>query len=340
MSNKVVGYGELLLRLTPHEHGNLIEQSENLKMAFAGAEANILADLSMLGHSTSFVSAFPDNPIGRSAHNFIRRYGVDSKFISFDDGRLGTYYIEHGSSIRGTRVTYDRAGSSVSNKLITEQEWESILENANYFVLTGITPALSQTCRSNIKSALNAANTNGVKVVVDLNYRRKLWDQLEAKKSFLSILPFVDILIANIGSANDVFDIDVGPISDYDSLIKATELAIKGLEEISHFECVAMTMRLQHSASDNQLGGIIKRGNKFYYSASIKTNIVDRLGGGDAFVAGVLHGLINGWGENEIVKFASAAFALTQTLEGDINYMTEQEIMAVANGALKGYVNR
>jgi len=340
MSLTVVGYGELMLRLTPQEHGSLLEQSESLKFGFAGAEANILGDLSLLGHKVGFVSTFPKNSIGRSALKYLGQLGIDESLVTWDDGRIGTYYIEHGSSIRGTRVTYDRANSSVTNTKITAQAWQNILRGAKYFVLTGITPALSQVCRDNIKEALSVANMSGIKVVVDLNYRRTLWDQFSAKQSFLSILPFVDVLIGNVGSVRDIFGIGVHKFSGYDSLIKATEIAVKGLEEISYFDCVALTMRLQKSATENELGGVIKRGDQYFYSASIKTEIVDRLGGGDAFTAGIIHGLINDWPEDKIIKFASASFALTQTLKGDINYMTEAEILAVANGAVKGYVKR
>ena len=337
---KIIGYGELLLRLTPYDHGSLIEQSEVLKMGFAGAEANIIADLALLGHPTGFVTAFPQNPVGRSAAQFLQRYAVDTQTVIWDSGRVGTYYIEHGTSLRGTRVTYDRANSSVSNTTIAQKEWEGIFSQTDYFILTGITPALSQTCRDNVKTALEVAKSLGVKVVFDLNYRRTLWSTAEAKTSFDSILPFVDILIGNTGSAYDVFDIKTDAISDYASLEKATQQATDALDELGDFDWIAMTMRLQNSANDNILGGLIKKDNQYFFSEPLPVTIVDRLGGGDAFAAAALHGIIKGWSVSETVNFANAAFAVTQTIQGDINYLTESEMLAIANGNVKGFVQR
>lgn len=340
MQNKIVAYGELLLRLTPAEVGALIEQSHSLDMGFAGAEANIIADLALLDHQTTFISAFPNNPIGRKAKQFLQGFGVVTDSILLDQGRMGTYYIEHGSTIRGTRVTYDRANSSVCHAVFSEQDWDSILTDSSHFVLTGITPALSQICRDNIAIALRIAKNKNIKVVFDLNYRRKLWTAAEARESFNTILPQVDILMANTGSAHDVFDIQTPAIDGFNSLEAATAKAIQGLENLGDFDMIAMTMRLQSNASQNVLGGMIKHKGTMYNSQALSIQIVDRLGGGDAFSAAVIHGLIHQWTPQEIVNFASAAFAATQTLKGDINYMTEQELEQIAHGNVQGFVKR
>lgn len=339
MSKNIVGYGELLLRLTPIEHGNLIEQSDTLQMAFAGAEANIIIDLTLLGHPTSFVSAFPENPIGRSANQFLQKFGVATNHLTWDKGRVGTYYIEHGTSIRGTRVTYDRANSSINQTQLGEKKWEQIFENASFLILTGITPALSSICRNNIQIALEIAKEKGVQVVFDLNYRRTLWDKKSARLSFEKILPFVDVLIANTGSAYDVFEIKTDNIQDYESLQTATQQAADKLSNLGDFEWLGMTLRLQNSANDNILGGMIKKDN-YYFSTPLPTRIVDRLGGGDAFTAAMVHGIINNWTPNKIVNFATAAFGATQTLQGDINYLTEEELQRIAVGNIKGFVKR
>ena len=339
MSSTIIGYGELLLRLTPIEHGNLIEQSDTLQMAFAGAEANILIDLSLLGNSTCFISAFPKNPVGRAAHQFLQKFGVDTQHLMWDKGRLGAYYIEHGTSIRGTRVTYDRANSSICLNKIEAEIWEQVFEKTSYFILTGITPALSAICQENIKIALEVAKSKGVKVVFDLNYRRTLWVAKEAQRSFESILPFVDILIANTGAANDVFDITTSPIKDYESLQSATQQAADQLCKLGNFEWIGMTLRLQQSANDNILGGMVKK-EDYYFSDPLPTQIVDRLGGGDAFSAALLHGIIHQWPTTKIVNFATAAFAATQTLQGDINYLTEEELQSIAAGNIRGFVKR
>lgn len=340
MNNKIVGYGELLLRLTPVEYGGLVEQSEALKMGFAGAEANIIADLALLGHATAFVTAFPQNPVGRKANQFLQRYGIDSDSVIWNNGRLGTYYIEHGTSIRGSRVTYDREDSLVTKTTFTTAEWETILQGASYFILTGVTPALSAVCQQTIANALQVCKSLDVKVVFDLNYRRTLWTKEEAKKSFESILPFVNILIGNVGSAYDVFDIKTAEADDYTSLKLSTQQAADALSQLGNFDWIAMTMRLQTNANDNELGGMIKEGNDYFFSPSIETKIIDRLGGGDAFAAAVLHGIIKNWPDQKIVNFANAAFAITQTLHGDINYISEQELRQVASGSVKGHVMR
>jgi 2-dehydro-3-deoxygluconokinase len=339
-NKKIVGYGELMLRLSPLEHGTLMEQTNNLKMGFAGAEANILADMALLGHSTVFVSAFPQNPVGRAALLFLQRFGINTQSIFWNQERLGTYFIEHGTSVRATRVTYDRKQSSVSTTVISKVGWETILDGASYFVLTGITPALSKICRYNIETALEIAEKKKVKIAFDLNYRRTLWSTHEARESFETILQKVDILFANIGAAADVFDIAPPPIKSYVDLKHATEQAAHQLNKLGQFEYLAMTLRLQQSANNNMLGGMILKEEESLFSRPISTEIIDRLGGGDAFAAALLHGLIRKWPLDKTINFAGAAFAATQTITGDINYLTEQELLAMASGDLQGFVKR
>ena len=340
MKEKIIGYGELLLRLSPIGHGDLIEQSTSLNMDFAGAEANIIADLALLGHPTSFISALPNNPVGRAANQFLQKFRIDTNDMIWDDGRVGAYYIEHGVAIRGTRVTYDRANSSVANTELSSEIWSKIFNQASYFILTGITPALSETCRENIQRALTAAKEQGVKVVFDLNYRRTLWSMQEARNSFEKILPYVDILIANKGAAFDVFDVQTIKVEDYKTMAIATQQAAIALSEKGDFDCIAMTMRLQNTAEDNVLGGMIQIGQEQTFSQPIPSKIIDRLGGGDAFAAGIIHGLIKEWSGEKMVNFATAAFANTQTIKGDINYTSEKELLSIAAGNLQGYVKR
>lgn len=340
MKNLIVGYGELLLRLTPSHHGELIEQSHSLGMSFAGAEANILADLSNLGHSTQFVSSFPDNPIGRKAAQFLKQNGIDVEELNWDQRRMGTYFIEHGHSIRGTRVTYDRKDSSVCYNVVSKEKWEEIFKDASYFMLTGVTPALSANCRQNIQTALQSAKENDVTIVFDLNYRRSLWNGEEARKSFIEILPLVDVLVGNVGSAKDVFNIDINKWTDYEGLCSATLNTVKGLQELGEFDVIGMTMRIQKSASQNLLGGMILHRGIAEFSDPIDVDVVDRIGGGDAFTAGMIHGRIKDWEDSKIVQFSNACYAATHTLSGDINQLTERELLNLAEGQLKGYTKR
>ena len=340
MKQTIVGYGEVMLRLTPNDHGSLIEQSDVLKMAFAGAEANILCNLACLGHTTQFVSSFPKNPIGRSANQFLHSIGVGTNFMNWDEGRMGTYFIEHGTSIRSTRVTYDRTNSSVSKLVIAQEVWGKVLSNASYLVLTGITPALSAICKKNIETALVVAKKEKVKVVFDLNYRRTLWPKEEAKNSFVNFLPYVDLLFANIGSAYDVFNIPIKEINGFTDLEDASIASAKALYEFGDFDMIGMTIRQQNSAQKHLLGGLVTNGTANYLSSKLSCEVVDRLGGGDAFVTGVLHGLIRGWNYEKMINFATAAFATTQTLKGDINYMTEEELLAISSGDTLGFIKR
>ena len=309
-------------------------------MNFAGAEANIIADLSLLGHKTQLISALPNNPIGKKALKFLNQYGTDTDSIIWDQGRMGTYYIEHGEDIRGTQVTYDRKDSSFTHLSLNENDWEKILENSSHLVITGITPALSKTAEGSLLNALTVAKSKNCKVVFDLNFRRTLWTVEAAKKSFGRILPYVAILFGNIGSVNDVFGANIEMENDFEALQKGTENAIELVSQLGDFETVGMTIRQQKTASDNVLGGMIKQGGQLTTGLSIPTKIKDRLGGGDAFAAGVLHGILSDWDMKKTVDFATAAFALTQTLSGDINYLDEKQILAVSQGNLKGYVKR
>ena len=336
----VVGYGELMMRYTPYHRGNLIEQSDALKISFAGAESNILANLSLFGHSTVFLSSLPNDPLGRSAKNYLNKHGIDTQYVKWKQGRLGNYFVEHGNSIRGTRVTYDRSNSSFSNSRVSEKDWNNVLKNTDFLVLTGITPALSKLCKQNITTGLEVARELDVNVVFDLNYRRKLFTKKEAREAFEKILPYVNILVANIGSAYDVYEIEFEPIQDLESLKLATIGSANKLADLGNFDSIAMTMRNQNNANNNDLGGVIIEGNKYYSSDFINIDVIDRLGGGDAFVSGMLHGLVNKWEKQKIVSFATAAFALTQTIEGDINYFTEKELLDISKGKVFGHIRR
>ena len=339
MGQVISGFGELLLRLSPQGHEDLIVQSDALEMGFAGAEANILADLSHWGQATQFITALPENPLGKKALMFLNQHGVGTQNIHIDQGRMGTYYIEHGTAIRGTQVTYDRKESSFSKWDLSEKDWENFLENSSHFMVTGITPALSESCQKSLLNGLKIAKTN-CKVVFDLNFRRSLWSATSAKKSFSEILPYVDILLGNIGSVNDVFDAQIKTQNDFDALTEATKKAIDFISQSGNFETIAMTIRQQINATENVLGGVLKQGDKVWSSLSIPTTIKDRLGGGDAFAAGILFGKLSNWEMQKTLDFASAAFATTQTLKGDINYLSTKEILSVSEGNLKGHVKR
>ena len=340
MEKHIAGFGELLLRLSPQGHEDLIVQSDALEMSFAGAEFNILADLSHWGHPTQFITALPENPLGKKAIMFLHQNGVGTKNIKVGQGRMGTYFIEHGTAIRGTQVTYDRKNSSITLWNLSEKDWENFLKNSSHFVVTGITPALSASSQKSLLKGLKIAQELNCKVVFDLNFRRSLWDAKSAKKSFSEILPFVNILLGNIGSVNDVFEANIKTKNDFEALNHGTKNAIDFASHLGDFETIAMTIRQQINATENVLGGMIKEGDNSLTSLSIPTAIKDRLGGGDAFAAGILHGKLSGWELQKTLNFATASFAITQTLKGDINYLSEKEIQSLSYGNFRGHVKR
>jgi len=340
MGKHITGFGELLLRLSPQVHEDLIVQSDALEMSFAGAEFNILADLSHCGHPTQFITALPENPLGKKAIMFLQQNGVGTKNIRLDQGRMGTYFIEHGTAIRGTQVTYDRNNSSITLWDLSEKDWEGFLKSSSYFVVTGITPALSASCQKSLLKGLKVAQKLNCKVVFDLNFRRSLWVAKSAQKSFSKILPFVNILLGNIGSVNDTFEANINIKNDFEALNQGTKNAIDFVSHLGDFDTIAMTIRQQINATENVLGGMIKEGGNALTSLAIPTTIKDRLGGGDAFAAGILHGKLSGWELQKTLDFATASFAMTQTLKGDINYLSEKEIQSVSEGNFRGHVKR
>jgi 2-dehydro-3-deoxygluconokinase len=340
MGQIISGFGELLLRLSPQGHEDLIVQSNALEMGFGGAEANILADLAHWGQSTQFITALPENPLGKKAVMFLNQNGVSTHNTFMDEGRMGSYYVEHGTAIRATQVTYDRKDSSFARWSLDEKDWEKLLENSSHFVVTGITPALSENCQKSLLNGLKMAQKTNCKVIFDLNFRRSLWSATSAKKSFSQILPHVDILLGNLGAINDVFDAQIKSKNDFEALQEATVKAIDFARQLGSFQTIAMTIRQQINASENILGGMLKEGDKLRSSLSIPTTIKDRLGGGDAFAAGILLGKLSHWEMQKTLDFATAAFATTQTLKGDINYLDVKEILSVSEGNLKGHVKR
>lgn len=337
---KIVSFGEILLRFTPNQLQERVVTANSFHRAYAGAESNVAIDLSILGHEVQYVTCLPDNPLGEGAENSLREYGVDTSFIVWGGKRMGTYYIEHGASIRPTRVTYDREGSAVAMIQPGQIHWDEIFTGKDWFVLTGITPALSAACAEESMIALKKAKANGLQVAFDLNFRRTLWSREEARKALTPMMPYVDVLFANAGSAHDVFDIQTEECDDWEVQMTSTRQAAKALSRIGNFKLIALTVREQESATENGWAGILYDGNTLYESKKYRFQVVDRLGGGDAFFAGVLHGLIKRWNLQETVEFGTAASALKHTLPGDLNIVSEKEILEIAEGNISGRVKR
>lgn len=332
-----VAFGELMLRLTPDVPGTKIHSAEAFQVGFAGAEANVASSLAWLGHEVAFVTKFPDNQLGDAALSSLRSFGINTHPILRGGDRIGTYFIEIGSSIRPSSVFYDRAGSAISQIGPDEFNWSDILEDQNWLFLSGITPALSKQCATETLLAAKTAKQLGVKVAFDMNYRRTLWsDPADARTIFDKILQHTDLLFGNAGVLKDVYELESRGADETEKTEHAARLAHEKLG----IDQVAFTIRENLSASRNRLSALSLVGGELQTSKTYEVEVTDRLGTGDAFAAAFLHGITRGWDQSQTLEFASAAFALKHTIRGDQHTSTEKEIQAIAAGNVFGQVLR
>lgn len=341
MGKKVITFGDLMLRLNPPGFKRFI-QAESFDATYTGAEANVAVSLANLGLDSYFVSKVPDHEIGQAAINYLRRYGVNTSYIIRGGDRLGLFYLEMGASQRPSKIIYDRAFSSFCQIKAGELDWEKILDGACWFHFTGITPALGGGPTEVALEAVKVAKKKGLKVSVDLNYRKKLWTPEKANQVMSKFMEYVDIAIGNEEDAEKVFgikaahsDVTSGKIDELGYREVARELADRfGLEK------VAITLRESISASDNNWSALLYDGESFYRSKVYKIHIVDRVGGGDAFAGGLIYSLIIGKSAQEALEFAVAASCLKHAIFGDLNLVTVAEVENLMKGDTSGRVQR
>ncbi len=339
--SEVVLFGEIMLRLSP-EGFNRFVQAEKFNVHYGGSEANVAFSLANYGMDSSFVTKLPDNEIGQSAFNKLRQFGVDTSNIIKEGERLGIYYLEKGASQRPSKVIYDRSHSAIAESEIDDFNWDEILKDAKWFHFSGITPALSDNLAEICLIACRKAKENNVTVSCDLNYRAKLWSENKANEVMSNIMEYVDVCIANEEDIEKVFgikadntDVDKGQL-DYDSYqVVADELLNK-----FNLTKIACTLRTSISASDNKWTSMLYDGEEFYQSREYEVHIVDRVGGGDSFVAGLIYGFLNDLPDAESLEFATAASCLKHSIEGDFNLVTVDEVKSLASGNASGRVQR
>ncbi|MBC8403469.1 MAG: sugar kinase [Candidatus Marinimicrobia bacterium] len=338
---KVITFGEIMLRLAPNNFERII-QAKQFQAIYGGGEANVAISLALFGEETYFVSRIPNNLVGDAAVNSLRSFGVLTDYILRGGQRIGIYFLEHGASIRPSKVVYDRAGSAVSMLEPGMIDWKNILHEMTWFHITGITPALSPSCAAASIEALKIAKTLGLTVSCDLNYRKKLWSRNEAAKVMSELIQFVDVIISNEEDAADVFGIHAknNDVTNGNLSVEGYRIVAEQLMDRSSAKLIAITLRESLSASDNNWSAILYDGENLYNSRKYSIHIVDRIGGGDSFGAGLIHGLINGWKRQDTLDFAVAASALKQTILGDFNLVNENDVMEVVNGNLSGRVQR
>ena len=332
-----VTFGEIMLRLTPQENRGKIVTATAFNVSYAGSESNIASSLSILGNDTQFVTKLPLNSLGDGALRSLRGHGIQTDFIVRGGNRIGTYFIEMGSSIRPSRVVYDRAGSAIAMMEKSDFDWEEILKGKNWLHVSGITPALSKACAEATMTLVKTARKMGVKVSFDLNFRRSLWnDRTHARKIFDAILEHTDLLIANTGAIADVYQAN---FKDSDHMERSVQ-AINWAKQCFGVGYLGFTVREHRSASHNILAGLLLSDKGLVRSPVYDLQVIDRFGSGDAFVAGLLHGLNQNWTTKETLDFATAAFALKHTIPGDQNISTVNEIKAIMDGKTSGWVIR
>ena len=338
---KIVTFGEIMMRLNPEGYQRFV-QAEKFEASYAGGEANVAVSLANYGLDASFVTKLPANPLGESARNEMRRFGVSTADIVWGGPRLGIYFVEKGASQRASKVVYDRAGSSIALAKRDDFDWAKIFRGVKWFHFTGITPALGGDLPAICLDALKYCKAHRITVSCDLNYRGKLWTKAEAGKCMAKLVPYVDVLIANEADAADVFGI-VGKGSDVESGKLDKQGYISVAEQlVKRFGCkkVAITLRTSLSAFDNKWAGLLYDGKRAYFSPEYMVHIVDRVGGGDSFGGGLIYALATGKKSQAAIDFAVAASCLKHSIEHDFNHVTVAEVESLAAGNATGRVQR
>lgn len=339
--SRVVTFGEIMLRLAPNGYYRFF-QNDQLQATFGGGEANVAVSLANFEVDTAFVTKLPDNVIGYGAESNLRSFGVDTSKIVYGGDRLGIYFLEKGASQRGSVCVYDRAHSAIQESQLFDFNWDEILTGAEWFHFTGITPALGENLVETCKQACKKAKEKGITVSCDLNYRGKLWTKEKARIAMTELCNYVDICIANEEDAKDVFGIEAENTDINQGMLnkEAYKSVACQLKEKFGFKKVAITLRTSISASDNDWAGMLYDGKNFYFSKEYKLHIVDRVGGGDSFGAGLIYALLNGKTMQETIEFAVAASALKHSIEGDYNRVSVAEVEKLAGGDGSGRVQR
>ena len=339
----VVCLGEVMMRLYTPEFQRL-GQSTAFELNYGGAEYNVALALGQLGQATRYVSCLPENPMALACMRQMAGFGVDNRFVLRGGERMGIYFMEKGTSMRPSKVIYDRAHSSFAALKAGDIDWKRAFEGADWFHWTGISPALSDGLVELCREACETAHEMGLTVSCDPNFRSNLWSRDKARRVLGGLMEHVDVLIANEGSAIDVFELDADP-----ALKQGGLMTPEGHRQLSHrlserlgFKKVALTERESLSAEDNNWRASLydARTDTLSLSRMYKIHIVDRVGGGDAFAAGLIYGMESGWADQKTVDFATAASALKHTVEGDFTLTSRDEILSIMQGDGSGRILR
>jgi 2-dehydro-3-deoxygluconokinase len=340
---KTVCFGEVMLRLSPPGLERLF-QSPQLQASFGGGEANVAVSLAQFECDSYYVTRVPSNPIGEAAIKALRAEGVRVDYVVRGGSRLGVYFAETGASQRPSLVVYDRAHSAISEMEPGNVPWSAVFDGANWFHWTGITPALGRNAAECTREAIQYAKQAGALVSVDLNYRKKLWTEKDAQQTMRSLVARADVVIANEEDLQSVLGISV-PQTDVTQGSLDPANYMKPAERVAAefgVKYVAVTLRESLSASENAWSAVLldAKSNTFHRSQRYGIRLVDRIGGGDSFSAGLIYSLMTGRGSQESLRFAVAASALKQTIPGDFNRVSASEVERLVGGDESGRVQR
>ncbi len=338
---KVVGFGDFLVRLSAPGYLRL-RQAHSFDINYTGAEANVLVSLSCMGVDTEFVTRLPKNAIAQSGLDELRRFGVGTSRVVWGGERMGLFYIEKGASQRPSRIVYDRKFSGIAMAEPDMFDWNMIFAGASHFHITGITPALGGFLPQISIQAVKEAKHRGLTVSCDLNYRNRMWTAEEARACMEAMLPYIDIVIANEEDADKVLgirardtDVNSGKLSREGYIDVASQICAKyGVKK------VGITLRRSVSASDNDWGALLYQNGTPYFSMTYPIHIVDRVGGGDSFAAGLIYGEICGFEPQKQIEYAAAASCLKHSIEMDFNLSDVSEVELLMNGNGSGRVQR
>jgi len=338
---KVITFGEIMLRLAPEGYSRFV-QASSFGAIYGGGEANVAVSLAGFGVDAAFVTKLPKHEIGQAAVNKLREFGVDTSMISRGGGRVGIYFLEKGASQRPSKVIYDRAHSAIAEAALADFDWDKIFSGASWFHFTGITPALSDSAADICMAACKAAKEKNITVSCDINYRANLWTREKAGEVMSGLMKYVDICVANEEDAADVFGIKASG-----SDVTSGKISHEGYKEVASelikkfgFKQTAITLRESISANDNNWAAMLCAGNEFFFSKKYAVHIVDRVGGGDSFSAGLIYANLQGMPSAEGLEFAVAASCLKHTIEGDFNLVSADEVKKLAAGNASGRVQR
>src|SRR5687767_6280001 len=343
MTPRVVTFGEIMLRLSPPGFERLL-QSPSLVATFGGGEANVAVSLAQFGLDSWYVTRLPRNPIGDAAVRTLRAEGVRTEAIARGGDRVGIYFAESGASQRASVVVYDRARSAISDMTPGSIEWARVFDGATWFHVTGITPALGANAAACTNEAVAAARRAGARISVDLNFRKKLWSESAAQQVMRPLMKSVDVVIANEEDIQAVLGLAVANTD-----VVGGQLDVGGYRTVAQQitrelgpAMVAITLRESVSASDNGWSAVLwdAKANQFHHSPRYDLRLVDRIGGGDSFAAGLIFGLVSGRSSADSLRFAVAASALKHSVPGDFNRVSVEEVDRLAAGDASGRVQR